>query len=49
LVEAAGYLELAVANASRRSDIEQFAFELERVKRDMLAAAPPAAAVTQGI
>ena len=49
LVEAAGYLELAVANASRRSDIEQFASELERVKRDMLAAASPAAAVAQGI
>lgn len=40
LEQAAGYLERALANASLRSEIESYSYELERVKQDMVAAAP---------
>ena len=36
LEQAMGYLERAVEHASLRSDIESYAYELERVRRDML-------------
>jgi tetratricopeptide (TPR) repeat protein len=49
LQQAAGYLERAVASASLRSDAESYAQELERVKREMLAASPTPATDGQGI
>jgi Flp pilus assembly protein TadD len=41
LEQAAGYLERAVANADLRSDAENYAYELEKILRDMLATASP--------
>jgi Flp pilus assembly protein TadD len=49
LAEAAQYLEQALANAVRRSEIEQYGFELAQVKRDMLAAVRSAGADAQDI